>query len=85
MTNIRPATGRSQSETQETLDRLLAKIQSAANQQVGYPANQNFDYSPLLPFLKYSLKQRRRPLPRQQLLEQHPRESNGRSSPASPA
>ena len=55
MTNIRPATGRSQSETQERLDSLLAKIQSAANSQVGYPANQSFDYSPLLPFLKYSL------------------------------
>ena len=55
MTNIPTATGESQSDTQETLDRLLAEIQTAAGQQVGYPANQNFDYTPLLPFLKYSL------------------------------
>ena len=55
MANIQTATGGSQSDTQETLDHLLAEIQTAAGQQVGYPANQNFDYSPLLPFLKYSL------------------------------
>ncbi len=55
MANIQTATGGSQSDTQETLDRLLAEIQTAAGQQVGYPTNQNFDYSPLLPFLKYAL------------------------------
>ena len=55
MTNIQTATGRSQSGTQERLDRLLTEIQSAADQQIGYPVNQKFDYSPLLPFLKYSL------------------------------
>ena len=55
MANMHTATGGSQSDTQETLDRLLAEIQSAAGQQVGYPTNQNFDYSPLLPFLKYAL------------------------------
>ena len=53
MTNIK--TGQSQSAIQERLDRLLTKIKSAASQQIGYPANQKFDYSPLLPFLKYSL------------------------------
>ena len=55
MANFQTATGGSLSDTQETLDRLLAEIQTAAGQQVGYPTNQNFDYSPLLPFLKYSL------------------------------
>ena len=55
MTNIQTATERSHSEIQERLDRLLAEIKAASNQQVGYPGNQNFDYSPLLPFLKYSL------------------------------
>ena len=55
MTNIPTATGESQSDTQETLDRLLAEVQTAAGKQVGYPANQTFDYSPLVPFLKYSL------------------------------
>ena len=55
MSNIPTATGESQSDTQETLDRLLAEVQTAAGKQVGYPANQTFDYSPLVPFLKYSL------------------------------
>ena len=55
MTNIQTATERAHSEIQERLDRLLAEIKAASNQQVGYPGNQNFDYSPLLPFLKYSL------------------------------
>ena len=55
MTNIRTAAGWPQSETRERLDRLLTDIQSASSQQIGYPANQNFDYSALLPFLQYSL------------------------------
>ena len=55
MTNIQTATGRTQSQTQERLDRLLNEIESASGQQIGYPTNQQFDYSPLLPFLKYSL------------------------------
>ncbi len=55
MADIRTSAKRLQTETQERLDRLLTEIQSASNQQIGYPTNQNFDYSPLLPFLKYSL------------------------------
>ena len=55
MTNIQIAASWPQSETQERLDRLLTDIQSASSQQIGYPANQNFDYSALLPFLQYSL------------------------------
>ena len=55
MTNIQIAASWPQSETQERLDRLLTDIQSASSQQIGYPTNQNFDYSALLPFLQYSL------------------------------
>ena len=44
-----------QSEIQERLDRLLRDVETAAGQQVGYPVNQNFDYSPLLPFLEHSI------------------------------
>ena len=45
----------SQPEIQKRLDRLLSDIDSAARQQVGYPVNQDFDYSPLAPFLDYSI------------------------------
>ena len=55
MTDLHPSTNWSQSDVQEKLDRLLAEIESTSDQQIGYPANQKFDYSPLLPFLKYSL------------------------------
>ena len=55
MADIRTSAKRRQTRTQERLDRLLTEIQSASNQQIGCPTNQNFDYSPLLPFLKYSL------------------------------
>ena len=51
----RAATGIPQPEIQERLDRLLCDIRSAAQRQIGYPTNQNFDYSPLLPFLAYSI------------------------------
>ena len=55
MTNFQPPTAQAGPRIQERLDRLLTEIKSATGQQVGYPANQQFDYSPLLPFLKYSL------------------------------
>ena len=55
MTDLHPSTIWPQSDTRERLDRLLAEIESTSDQQIGYPANQKFDYSPLLPFLKYSL------------------------------
>ena len=51
----RAATGIPQPEIQERLDQLLCDIRSAAQRQIGYPTNQNFDYSPLLPFLAYSI------------------------------
>ena len=42
-------------DTQARLDKLLSQIRSAGERQVGYPTNQRFDYSPLYPFLEYSL------------------------------
>ena len=48
MTDLHSATNWPQSDTQEKLDRLLAEIESTSDQQIGYPANQKFDYSPLL-------------------------------------
>ena len=38
----------------ERLDELLNAFEDASRRQVGYPANQDFDYSGLLPFLQYS-------------------------------
>ncbi len=49
MTDLHPSTIRPQSDTQERLDRLLAEIESTWDQQIGYPANQKFDYSPSCP------------------------------------
>ena len=37
------------------LAELLKTIQDAEQWQVGYPGNQSFDYSPLIPFLSHSL------------------------------
>ena len=44
-----------QPEVQERLDRLLRSIQSSEQRQIGYPTNQNFDYSALRPFLSYAI------------------------------
>ena len=43
------------SAIQERLDSMLEQFKTAAGRQVGFPGNQNFDYSPLLPFFEYSL------------------------------
>ena len=43
------------SEIQGKLDRLLEEMHSASERQIGYPTNQVFDYSALLPFLQFSL------------------------------
>ena len=40
---------------QERLDLLLEQMQASTGQQVGFPGSQEFDYSPLLPFLQFSL------------------------------
>lgn len=44
-----------QAEIGERLGRLLSGIHAATRQQVGYPVNQDFDYSVLVPFLEYSI------------------------------
>jgi histidine decarboxylase len=42
-------------EARSRLDALLERMQSASQTLVGYPCNQAFDYSELLPLLAYSL------------------------------
>ena len=44
-----------QPEIRKRLEHLLRDIHAATRQQVGYPVNQDFDYSALLPFLDYSI------------------------------
>ena len=42
-------------EIRKRLEGLLGDIHAATRQQVGYPVNQDFDYSALVPFLDYSI------------------------------
>ena len=44
-----------QNDIDTRLAELLEIIQDADQRQVGYPTNQNFDYSPLIPFLSHCL------------------------------
>ena len=44
----------SDNSTQERLDSLLSKFEEMSSRFVGYPCNQDFDYSALLPFLAYT-------------------------------
>ena len=41
-------------DTQERLDSLLREFEELGSRLVGYPCNQDFDYSALLPFLSFS-------------------------------
>ena len=41
-------------QTKKRLDALLKEFEELSVQQVGYPCNQDFDYSELWPFLQYS-------------------------------
>ena len=50
-TGIDPSLG----EAQQRLERLLGDIHSATRHQIGYPVNQDFDYTALLPFMHYSI------------------------------
>ncbi len=50
-----------QAEIQGRLDGLLQEVQEAGKRQVGYPTNQDFDYSAVLPFLEHSLNNVRDP------------------------
>ena len=43
------------SEIEEALESLLSEIRNATASQIGYPTNQRIDYSPLVPFLSYSV------------------------------
>ena len=42
-----------QTPTQNRLDALLRDFEELRHRLVGYPCNQDFDYSALLPFLSY--------------------------------
>ena len=42
-------------EIHERLDALLREFEEAGQRQVGYPTNQNFDFSEWLPFLNHSV------------------------------
>ncbi|MCY4554966.1 MAG: histidine decarboxylase [Chloroflexi bacterium] len=42
-------------DVRKRLDGLLKDVHAATRQQIGYPVNQDFDYSDLLPFLDYSI------------------------------
>ena len=44
-----------QQDVETRLNQLLNTIKGVDQRQVGYPTNQSFDYSPLIPFLKYSI------------------------------
>ncbi len=54
-TNATAGTALPECEIQERLNRLLCDIHAATRQQIGYPVNQDFNYSALLPFLDYSI------------------------------
>ena len=47
--------GQDASAIQRRLDLLLEQVRAASAHQIGYPTNQEFDYSALTPFLLYSL------------------------------
>ena len=55
MTFNPPVSEMKPSEIQEKLDGLLEQMRSTSARQVGYPGSQQFDYTPLLPFLQYSI------------------------------
>ena len=55
MSSLRNAHWQADGAIQEKLDLLLDQIRSSTGQQVGFPGSQEFDYSPLLPFLQFSL------------------------------
>ena len=55
MTGMLSSSPLAATEIQERLDGLLQGIQAGAQRQIGYPVNQDFDYSALWPFLDYSI------------------------------
>ena len=55
MTSTLGPTPLGESTIQERFDQLLIEIDEAGQKQVGYPTNQDFDFSAVLPFLNYSV------------------------------
>ena len=55
MSSTLPLSGTISQDVQARLDDLLAHVRAADDRQVGYPTNQHFDFSPLLPFLEHSM------------------------------
>ena len=55
MTSLTTVHGLKNSEVQAKLDLLLGHLRPVTERQIGYPTNQRFDFSALLPFLQYSL------------------------------
>ena len=68
-------------EARNRLSALKDAFDQAAAHLIGYPTNQNFDFSELLPFLQYSANNVGRPLSRQQLPGQYPRNRTGGRRP----
>ena len=44
-----------EAEIQTRIDGLLSHIEAVGQRQIGYPTSRQFDYSPLYPFLEYSV------------------------------
>ena len=42
-------------DTQGRLDSLLREFDALSRHSVGYPGNQDFDYTALLPFMRYAI------------------------------
>ena len=55
MSSTLPVSATASQEVQARLDGLLAHVRAAGDRQVGYPTNQRFDFTPLLPFLEHSM------------------------------
>jgi histidine decarboxylase len=55
MSSTMTGSGKTPEEIQGKLDSLLNRMRATSESLVGYPTNQRFEYSPLLPFLEYSL------------------------------
>ena len=65
------------------LDALKRDFEELARLQVGYPCNQDFDYSALTPFLEYTLNNVGDPF-HDSISEATPTRWSARSSPGSP-
>ena len=55
MTSIAPTREATTTSVQQRLNELHRQLAQAARSQIGYPVNQGIDFSPIIPFLQYSL------------------------------